>query len=46
MKLQLALAVARQMCDPEHPATIRSKQVSPNLRMILVNNGQDRKSVV
>lgn len=40
MKLQMALAVAKQMCNPDHPATIRSKQVSPNLRMILVNNGQ------
>lgn len=40
MKLQMALAVAKQMCNKDHPATIRSKQVSPNLLMILVNNGQ------
>lgn len=40
MKLQMALAVAKQMCDKSHPATIRSKEVCPNLRIILVSNGQ------
>lgn len=40
MKLDLALRVAQQMCNPSHPATVRSKQVSPNLRMIRVQNGQ------
>lgn len=40
MKLAMALAVARQMTNPRHPATKRSKEVSPDLRMILVNNGQ------
>ena len=40
MKLQMALAVAKQMCDGKHPATIRSREVSPGLKMILVNNGQ------
>ena len=40
MNLKMALAVAKQMCDTSHPATIRSKKVCPNLCMILVNNGQ------
>lgn len=40
MKLQLALAVAKQKCDRAHPATISSNRVAPNLRMILVANGQ------
>jgi len=40
MKLDLALRVAQQMCDPKHPSTQRSKQVCPNLRMIRVQNGQ------
>lgn len=40
MKLQLALAVAKQKCDRTHPATKRSNEVCPNLRMILVANGQ------
>lgn len=40
MNLDRALRVAKQMCDQTHPATIRSKQTCPNLRMIRVNNGQ------
>lgn len=40
MKLKLALAVARQQMDHTHPATKRSREVAPNLRMILVSNGQ------
>lgn len=40
MKLEMALKVAQQMCNPAHPATVRSKQVCPNLRMIRVQNGQ------
>lgn len=40
MNLTLAVKVARQMEDETHPATIRSKAVAPNLRMILVQNGQ------
>ena len=40
MELKLALAVAKRMCDYSHPATIRSKRASPNLRMIRVANGQ------
>lgn len=40
MNLERALTVAKQMCDKTHPATISMNKVSPNLRMILVNNGQ------
>ena len=40
MKLSMALRVAQQMCNPDHPATKRSKEVSPALRMIRVQNGQ------
>jgi hypothetical protein len=40
MNLKMALSVAQQMTDVNHPATKRSKAVAPNLRMILVANGQ------
>lgn len=40
MNLERALRVAKQMCNPTHPATIRSKTTTPDLRMIRVNNGQ------
>ena len=40
MNLKLALAVAKRMCDYSHPATIRSKRASPNLRMIRAENGE------
>tara|TARA_R110000868_G_scaffold5782_1_gene33955 strand:- start:26354 stop:26554 length:201 start_codon:yes stop_codon:yes gene_type:complete len=40
MNLNLAVAVAKQKCDKTHPATISSNKVTPNLRMILVSNGQ------
>jgi hypothetical protein len=40
MKLSMAIKVAQQMCNPDHPATKRSKEVSPSLCMIRVQNGQ------
>lgn len=40
MKLSMAIKVAQQMCNPDHPATKRSKEACPNLRMIRVQNGQ------
>ena len=44
MKLELALAVATQMCDPHHPATKSSNLICPDLQMIQVSNGQYLRS--
>ena len=40
MKLELALKVAEQHLDKNHPATIRSLEVCPNLVMAQSQNGQ------
>ena len=40
MNLEQALMVAKQHLDKNHPATIRSLKVCPDLVMVQVRNGQ------